>query len=242
MLFFSDPTPLWLEVNSKGPVAFIQQIVVRAMIHPYRREDLIKTDAFRGPLASAFKLHLEDIALFSDAKTGTDMDHLCLRTDGIAEKYRHWATKTNILPDYGCLILSPANLWQRDPRSFQFDANVISTVFNYQRNQREGHSSVADLMFGLRQRDTGITKYPVRNRQRVISYAVTIAFQKYNPGILTCLFAIYCLYRYPSIKTFENPLKKISFCREFLTARDVVGWSLERESCSCGSWTLLKNM
>ena len=94
----------------------------------------IFSDAFRGPLASAFKLHLEDVALFRDPKTGIDTDHLCLRTDGIADKYRHWATKTNILTDYGCLLLSPANLWQRDPRSFQFDANVISTVFNYQRH------------------------------------------------------------------------------------------------------------
>ena len=112
------------------------------------------------------------------------MDHLCLRTDGLAEKYRHWATKTNILPDYGCLILSPANLWQRDPRFFQFDENPISTVFNYQKGHSEGHSSLADLVFGLQQRDTGITKYPVRNRQRVITYAVTIAFAKYNPDFL----------------------------------------------------------
>jgi hypothetical protein len=115
------------------------------------------------------------------------MDHTCLRTDGIATKYRHWATTTNILPDYGCLILSPANLWQREPRTFQMDANVISTVFNYQKYQREGHSSLADLMFGLRQRDTGITKYPVRNRQRVITYAVTIAFVRYNPAFVQAL-------------------------------------------------------
>ena len=69
-----------------------------------------------------------------------------------------------------------------------FDKNVtLFTVFNYQRNQREGHSSLADLMFGLRQRDTGITKYPVRNRQRVITYAVTLAFQKYNPSFVLAL-------------------------------------------------------
>ena len=52
-------------------------------------------------------------------------------------------------------------------------------------------------MFGLRQRDTGITKYPVRNRQRVISYAVTIAFSKYNPSFVaalrTHLFKLYPL-------------------------------------------------
>lgn len=128
------------------------------------------------------QLHLEDVSLFRHGSQ--DMDHLCLRTDGLAEKYRHWATKTNILPDYGCLILSPANLWQRDPRFFQFDENPISTVFNYQKGHSEGHSSLADLVFGLRQRDTGITKYPVRNRQRVITYAVTIAFAKYNPDFI----------------------------------------------------------
>ena len=32
----------------------------------------------------------------------------------------------------------------------------------------------------MRQRDTGLTKYPVRNRQRVITYAVTIALRRYN--------------------------------------------------------------
>lgn len=131
------------------------------------------------------------------------MDHVCLRTDGIAEKYRHWAITTNILPDYGCLILSPANLWSRDPRSFQFDANVINTVFNFQRNQREGHSSLADLMFGLRQRDTGITKYPVRNRQRVISYAVTIAFSKYNSDYVSALKR-HLMKQYPLIDEFKN--------------------------------------
>ena len=26
------------------------------MVHPYKKEELIKTDAFRGPLASAFKV------------------------------------------------------------------------------------------------------------------------------------------------------------------------------------------
>ena len=36
-------------------------------------------DAFRGPLASAFKLHLEDVALFRDPKTGIDTDHLWYR-------------------------------------------------------------------------------------------------------------------------------------------------------------------
>ena len=87
---------------------------------------------YRGPLASAFKLHIQDIALFQNPETGQDMDHLCLRTDGLAEKYKHNIIMTKMLPDYGCLMLSPANLWQKDPRAFQMDSNVISTVFNFQ--------------------------------------------------------------------------------------------------------------
>ena len=124
------------------------------------------------------------------------MDHECLRTDGLSRRYRGM----NILPDYGCLILSPANLWSKDsvlfqvqptkhvetkPKAwflhlkkrhvfslkhlpFQMDSQLVSTVFNYQRS-REGHSSMTDLVFGLRQRETGITKYPIRNRSVSIS-------------------------------------------------------------------------
>ena len=45
--------PPW---KAKEPKAYVQQIIVKSMVHPYRKEELIKTDAFRGPLASAFKV------------------------------------------------------------------------------------------------------------------------------------------------------------------------------------------
>lgn len=102
------------------------------------------------------------------------MDHECLRTDGLAPRYR--SSLSSILPDYGCLILSPANIWRKDSGLFQSDGNIVDTVrgqgltfvvdilnlfllqvFQLQRS-REGHSSLADIMFGLRQRDTGMTK------------------------------------------------------------------------------------
>ena len=118
-------------------MAYVQQIIVKAMVHPYKKDEMIKADAFRGPLASSFKLHLQDLALFRDPNTGLDMDHLCLRTDGLADKYKHNQIMAKMLPDYGCLMLSPANLWQRDPRSFQLDANVISTVFNFQGEKKK---------------------------------------------------------------------------------------------------------
>ena len=64
------------------------------------------------------------------------MDHICLRTDGLSPRYR----SMEILPDYGCMILSPANLWARDSIAFQMDPNLIATVFNYKRS-REGNDN-----------------------------------------------------------------------------------------------------
>lgn len=47
----------------------VQQILVRATVHPYSKEDMIRTDAFRGPLGSAFKLHLQDVSLFQEPES-----------------------------------------------------------------------------------------------------------------------------------------------------------------------------
>ena len=52
----------WAETR---PVAFIQQIIIKVAVHPYT-EHLVRSDAFRGPLATAFKLHLSDIAEYYD--------------------------------------------------------------------------------------------------------------------------------------------------------------------------------
>jgi hypothetical protein len=37
--------PAWKTLEP--PIAYVQQIIVKAMVHPYRKEELIKTDAFR---------------------------------------------------------------------------------------------------------------------------------------------------------------------------------------------------
>ena len=38
----------------------------------------------------------------------------------------------------------------------------------------------ADILFGVPWKDTGLKRYYIRNRQRVISYAVTLVLKKYN--------------------------------------------------------------
>ena len=113
------------------------------------------------------------------------MDSTCLRTDGLSAKYR-FASTLSVVPEYGCLVLSPANLWGRDPSAFQLDPSPVNTVFNYHKS-RQGRVSLADLAFGVRRRATGLTKWPVRNRQRVITFAVTIVMKAHDPAFVAAL-------------------------------------------------------
>ena len=39
-----------------------------------------------------------------------------------------------------------------------------------------------DVLFGVPMKDSGIKRFFIRNRQRVISFAVTLVFDKYNAG------------------------------------------------------------
>ena len=47
---------------------------------------------------------------YLDIFSGKTMDSSCLRADGLSAKYR-FASTLSVVPEYGCLILSPANLW-----------------------------------------------------------------------------------------------------------------------------------
>ena len=70
----SNPEPASIDEElqkwqaSQKPIAYVQQIVMKAMVHPYRKDELVRTDAFRGPLASSFKLHLEDLMVYQDSE------------------------------------------------------------------------------------------------------------------------------------------------------------------------------
>ena len=38
------------------PVAYVQQLVVRAAVSPWQHQDMIPSDAYRSPLASVFDI------------------------------------------------------------------------------------------------------------------------------------------------------------------------------------------
>ena len=62
---FSAQNRFYCRWADTKPVAYIQQIIIKAAVNPYT-DQLVRSDAFRGPLATAFKLHLSDIAEYFD--------------------------------------------------------------------------------------------------------------------------------------------------------------------------------
>jgi hypothetical protein len=57
---------------------------------------------------------------------------VCLHVEAIKKRN---VKKLEVLPEYNCLILSPANLWQQSIEAFNHDTNIIGTVFSYQVNK-----------------------------------------------------------------------------------------------------------
>ncbi|KAJ9574024.1 hypothetical protein L9F63_008550, partial [Diploptera punctata] len=158
-----------------APMCYVQQIVMRTMVAPWT-DDLVLTDAFRAPLAEVFKL-LEAVQNYQHENSSKSLSHVCLHVESAKMK----SDKKMALPEYNCLTLSPANLWQQNHNKFQEDSNLLGTVFSYQ-NLQKGKISMAEILFGMHLKDTGIKRYPLRTRQRVLQYAVTLVLQEHDLG------------------------------------------------------------
>ncbi|XP_037299802.1 sterol regulatory element-binding protein cleavage-activating protein [Manduca sexta] len=154
------------------PLLYVQQIILKIGVSPWN-SNLKMWDAFRAPLQEVFRL-LETIRNHEDAETKSTLLQHCYQIGGIKRKDSK-ASVERVLPEYSCLLLSPANLWQQNLQTFSMDANIITTIYNYQK----GKVSIAEMAFGMQLRDTGIKRYPLWARPRVLQYAVTIFYE--NP-------------------------------------------------------------
>lgn len=54
----------------------------------------------------------------------TTLSHLCLHVENVKR-----ASQQMLFPEYNCLLLSPANLWQQNVQSFNKDNSLLNTVF-----------------------------------------------------------------------------------------------------------------
>lgn len=57
------------------------------------------------------------------------LGHVCLHIEAVKKRN---SKKPEVLPEYNCLVLSPANLWQRSIELYSQDTNLINTIFSYQ--------------------------------------------------------------------------------------------------------------
>ena len=59
------------------------------------------------------------------------LGQVCLHIEAVKKRN---GKKAEVLPEYNCLVLSPANLWQQSIELFSQDTNLINTIFSYQVN------------------------------------------------------------------------------------------------------------
>ncbi|KAB0798454.1 hypothetical protein PPYR_09447 [Photinus pyralis] len=168
-------------LSGKPPSFYVQQVILRSAVLPWD-SNLYVSDAFRAPLYEAFKL-LDLVRNYQEAQGAKTLGHLCLHVEAV-KKIKD--IRSDVLPQYSCLVLSPANLWHQDAQQFAQDSSILNTVFNHQ-NLQKGKTSVAEMLFGMHLSDTGIKRYPFRNRQRILQYAITLFFKEYDQSFVAGL-------------------------------------------------------
>ncbi|XP_070211949.1 sterol regulatory element-binding protein cleavage-activating protein-like isoform X2 [Littorina saxatilis] len=167
-----------------SPVGYVQQIVVKSVVSPWQQQQMIPADAFRAPLAKVFEVvqKMEDFQHQSRDGPQT-LQEMCLH---VSEPGAPGLVKS-LLPQYSCLVVSPANLWFRDSKRFNKDGEIVTTIFSQYGQSALTPPTIKDLLFGVAWKDVGITRYFIRNRQRVITFAVTVVLKKYDEKFLDAL-------------------------------------------------------
>ncbi|XP_017074885.1 sterol regulatory element-binding protein cleavage-activating protein [Drosophila eugracilis] len=165
--------PLLLPWAQSSPAFFyVQQVTLRASVLPWS-EGMELMDAFRAPLYEVFKL-LEIVRNHQSSENQRTLEHNCLHVENV--KRGTHGQLDQIFPEYGCLLLSPANLWTQNSQNFTRDTNILNTIFQY-HNLQKSKVSAAEMLFGLPMQDTGFKRYPLRSRSRIIQYALTLVLK-----------------------------------------------------------------
>ncbi|XP_033127838.1 sterol regulatory element-binding protein cleavage-activating protein-like isoform X2 [Anneissia japonica] len=165
-----------------APFAFIQQFVVRAKVSPWHG-DLTAEDAFRAPLSRAFNL-VSDISKFQD-KSGMAIQSFCLYVLDVNDPSEF----SGVLPEHGCLIVSPAALWKNDMKVFSEDEDLVETIYSHLKKKSSETTNIKDVLFGIPGKFSGIHRFYIRSRQRLITYAVTLVLKSYNESFILDLKA-----------------------------------------------------
>ncbi|XP_048754317.2 sterol regulatory element-binding protein cleavage-activating protein-like [Ostrea edulis] len=166
------------------PVGYIQQIIVKATVSPWKQEYMIPEDAFRSPLLRVFEI-LEELEKFKfrDGSKEYALSDVCLRVGEVLPKIKF----KEFLPEYSCLTLSPANFWFGRKDIYLGDGEILKTLFKRHGQPLETPPYLRDVLFGVPWKSSGISRYFIRNQQRTISFAVSIALKTYDQRFLLAL-------------------------------------------------------
>nr|XP_014353135.1 PREDICTED: sterol regulatory element-binding protein cleavage-activating protein [Latimeria chalumnae] len=108
-----------------SPVAYVQQIFVKAIVAPWNK-NLLPVDVFRSPLSRAFQV-VEEIRnhILRDGSSTKSLEEVCLQVTDLLPGLKKLQ---NLLPEHGCLLISPGNFWQNDQERFNSDPDILSTI------------------------------------------------------------------------------------------------------------------
>ncbi|XP_073191011.1 sterol regulatory element-binding protein cleavage-activating protein isoform X2 [Lepidochelys kempii] len=157
-----------------APVAYVQQILVKATVSPWHK-NFLAVDVFRSPLSRVFQL-VEEIRnhALRDSSGIRSLEEVCLQVTDLLPSLKKLR---DLLPEHGCLLLSPGNFWQNDRERFNSDPNIIKTIHQHEPKTLQTSATLKDLLFGVPGKYSGVNLY---NRKRVVSYTVTLALQQYD--------------------------------------------------------------
>ncbi|XP_037310648.2 sterol regulatory element-binding protein cleavage-activating protein isoform X1 [Pungitius pungitius] len=160
------------------PVAYIQQVVVKAAVSPWD-SSLVPVDVFRSPLGRAFSL-LDEIRnhVHSDGSGVRSLETLCLQVTDLFPGLRRMQS---VLPEHGCLLVSPGNYWQNQRELFDLDPDLLKTIQMHEPKGLHTSATLRDLLFGVPGKYTGVSHY---NRKRVVTYTITVVLSRYDASFL----------------------------------------------------------
>uniref|UniRef100_A0A8C6U8E9 Sterol regulatory element-binding protein cleavage-activating protein n=1 Tax=Neogobius melanostomus TaxID=47308 RepID=A0A8C6U8E9_9GOBI len=163
------------------PVAYIQQVLVKAAVSPWD-SSLVPVDAFRSPLGRVFNL-LEEIRnhVHTDGSGARSLESLCLQVSDLLPGLRRMQS---VLPEHGCLLVSPGNYWQNQRELFDTDPDLLKTIQKHEPKGLHTSATLRDLLFGVPGKYTGVSHY---SRKRVVTYTITLVLSRYDARFLSSL-------------------------------------------------------
>lgn len=166
------------------PVLYIQQFILMAHVSPWRPH-LQNSLVIKEALKPGFNItkHITDF----QHKQGSHLvklNDVCLQVSSgpsISQFSGLGINDQRYLPTKGCLLLSPANLWNRSRERFDQDASVLDDLYLVPR-RTPFNIGLKEYILGLPLKETGIfPSLKTDGPNHVIQYGVTLVMSSHNP-------------------------------------------------------------